>query len=845
MRFRSVAAVAFACSLGSLAGAAEAPKQTVTLGQEYGASGFHQFFFGHDYRRLWTMPIAVEVLDLKTEDGGLTPVRRVGGQQTLGLAFKGASGRDWTFRGSDKDPSALLPPDLQGSIAQRIVQDQIAAGHPAGAVVAARLAEAAGVLHVPVRLVVMPDDPALGEFRAAFAGKPGTFEQFPNEADANRPGFAGALEIVGQEKFHERLKESAAVRADARAFLNARLFDGFIGDWDRHRKQWRWAKLPDRPAWQPIPEDRDQAFSRFEGLVLALGRKAQPRFVEFGPRYPRVMGLTYNGWEQDRQILGELDAAAWDEVAKALQARLTDAAIEDAVHLMPVEYQQVEGARLTRDLKSRRDLLVDYAHRYYRHLAGHVDVYGTEAADEVEIEHRDDGSVDVKVASGGTPYFTRRLLPAETSEVRLFLQGGDDRVVTRGHGGRILVRVVGGNGTDTLEDGAGHTRFSDASNSSRIKEGPGTHVDSRDYVPPPPNPKAPWIPPRDWDTDTFVSPWLGYGPDEGVFTGMALQLQSYGFRKDPYASRQTIRGGYAFGAKTFKFDYAGDFRAENSGRRTNVDAYASGIETLRFYGFGNETSQLGADRFHRVNQKQFGLVPSLSWPLGAARFAVGPVLKYSQTDLDDDRFIGTFPVPIYGTEDFGQVGARAGLTIDGRNRVKAPSHGALLDVAGTFYPKVWSVDENFGEVHGTAAAYLGAGGYFQPVLALRAGGKRVFGTYPFHEAAYLGGSLATGEGTTVRGFRQNRFAGDSSVFGNAELRIFLTKFFLLLPGELGAFGLADVGRVYLDGETSDEWHKAFGGGIWFAFLERKFLVSVAIAQSDERTGVYVRSGFGF
>jgi hypothetical protein len=83
------------------------------------------------------------------------------------------------------------------------------------------------------------------------------------------------------------------------------------------------------------------------------------------------------------------------------------------------------------------------------------------------------------------------------------------------------------------------------------------------------------------------------------------------------------------------------------------------------------------------------------------------------------------------------------------------------------------------------------------------------------------------------------------VFGNAELRIFLTKFFLLLPGELGAFGLADVGRVYLDGETSDEWHKAFGGGIWFAFLERKFLVSVAIAQSDERTGVYVRSGFGF
>lgn len=844
MRLRAAGAVAFVCGAGLAAQAAE--RQTVTLGPQYGASGFHQVFFGHDYRRLWTMPVSVEVLDLKTEDGGLTPQKRVGGQQTLGLAFKGASGRDWTFRGSDKDPSAILPPDLQGSIAQRIVQDQIAAGHPVGSVVAARLADAAGVLHVKVRLVVLPDDPALGEFREAFAGKVGTFEEFPNEAEAGRPGFAGALEIVGQEKFHERLRESAAVRADARAFLNARLFDGFIGDWDRHRKQWRWAKLPDKPGWQPIPEDRDQAFSRYEGVVLGLGRNAQPRFVEFGPKYPRLLGLTYNGWEQDRQLLAELDAAAWDEVAKALQARLTDAAIEGAVASMPAEYQQVEGPRLTRDLKSRRDRLVDYAHRYYRHLAGRVDVYATDAADEVELTHDADGRLEVRVASGGAPYFSRHLLPAETSEVRVYLLGGDDKVVTRGKG-RITVRVVGGNGTDALDDSAGGgTRFSDSSTSSRVQEGPGTHVDRRDYVPPPPNPKAPWIPPRDWGTDALTSPWLGFGPDEGAFTGAAVQLTSYGFRKDPFASRQTIRGGYAFGAKTFKVDYAGDFRAENSGRRTLVDAYASGIETLRFYGFGNETSEAGPDRFHRVNQKQFGLMPAVSWPLGTTgRFAVGPVVKYSQTDLDDDRFIATFPEPLYGTDDFGQVGARAGVTFDGRNRERAPSRGGILEVAGTYYPKVWSVDEAFGEVHGAAAAYLGAGGYFQPVLALRAGGKHVFGTYPFHEAAYLGGSLSTDEGTTVRGFRQNRFAGDSSVFGNAELRVFLSRFFLLLPGELGVFGLADFGRVYLDGETSDEWHKAFGGGIWFAFLDRKYTISVAVAQSDERTGYYVRGGFGF
>ena len=210
----------------------------------------------------------LDVLDLQGVAGGLTPVRRVGGQQTLGLALKSADGRSWTFRAADKDPSSILPPDLQGTIAQDIVRDQIAGGMPAGPVVADTLMDAAGVLHPDVRMVVMPDDPALGEFQKDFAGVPGTFEEYPTVPGDGRPGFAGAVEILGHEKFHERLRQGPEVRADARAFLNARLLDVFMGDWDRHRRQWRWARLPDRPALQPLPEDRDQAFARFEGLLL-------------------------------------------------------------------------------------------------------------------------------------------------------------------------------------------------------------------------------------------------------------------------------------------------------------------------------------------------------------------------------------------------------------------------------------------------------------------------------------------------------------------------------------------------------------------------------------------------
>ena len=137
------------------------------------------------------------------------------------------------------------------------------------------------------------------------------------------------------------------------------------------------------------------------------------------------------------------------------------------------------------------------------------------------------------------------------------------------------------------------------------------------------------------------------------------------------------------------------------------------------------------------------------------------------------------------------------------------------------------------------ATYLSAPVRLEPVLALRVGGQKAWGNYPYFDAAVVGG------GSTLRGWRQERFAGDASLYGNAELRFFLTRFFLLLPGDLGAFGLADAGRVYLSGESSDTWHTAFGGGLWVSFLGRANTLSVSMAHGREGNGFYFRSGMPF
>ena len=66
----------------------------------------------------------------------------------------------------------------------------------------------------------------------------------------------------------------------------------------------------------------------------------------------------------------------------------------------------------------------------------------------------------------------------------------------------------------------------------------------------------------------------------------------------------------------------------------------------------------------------------------------------------------------------------------------------------------------------------------------------------------------------------------------------------LLPGELGVFTLGDAGRIFFEGENSDQWHYAAGGGLWIDWVDT-YAISVAVAQGDEETLVYFSLGFQF
>jgi len=823
--------------------AAQVPDTVVTPDAAYAAGGFHRWLFGSHYRDLWATPIRVPVLDLRTFGGGLRPTERGGGKQTKSLRFQGADGRQYQFRSVDKDPSPLIPEPLRRTVARRIFQDQISAGHPAAPLVVSPLLDAAGVLHSDPHLVFLPDDPALGEYRADFGGVLGTIEERQTD---DGPGFAGAEKIVGTTELFERLENDQDERVDTRAFLSARLVDLLLGDWDRHQDQWRWARLGkgDRVPWTPIPRDRDQAFARFDGLLLGLARLSAPQLVAFSPRYPSMVGLTWNARVLDRRLLTGLDWSVWDSVATNLKGRLTDQVIDDAVGRLPEEFKAKNAASLAAALKARRDHLTDAALRFYRMLAVEADVYASDKAERVEAVKTGDRTLDLAIypakGESAAPLFRRQFHRSETKEVRLYLHGGDDVVHVSGTGGGApLLRVIGGGGDDEVVDssGGGGVRVYDARGRNTVG---GLHrppLDTRPYPDFRLSDSTPY-PRRDWGGFWRFRPWFSSGPEVGLFVGGGLVRYDFGFRKRPYRSRLSARVGYATGADRFRAELQGDFYLVNSRVRTSVLLRASGIEVVRFFGFGNETPRAGDDQFYRVPQQQYEVTPSLAIPIGAAgSLTVGPTLKFAKTDRDPGRFI-TIAQP-YGVGDFGEVGATAAAEWDTRDTPAAARRGLHLVAGGSLYPAVWDVDSTFGELHGEASTYLTPITTFGPTLALRAGAKKVWGAFPFFESAFLGGA------NTVRGLRTQRYAGDAAVYGSAELRARVGSYFLVLPGTFGVFALGDVGRVYFDGESSDQWHTGVGGGVWFAYLEPANTFSFAVVRGDNRTALYIRAGFAY
>lgn len=816
----------------------------VTPGAEYKAGSLHRLFAGVHWRDMWATEFEAPVLDLDAFAGGLTPTKKGGSLQTLNLRFIGRDGREYKFRSLNKDGKRTLPPELQESIVADIYQDQISIGNPMAAIVAAPLLDAVGVLNAAPRLVVMPSSNKLGEYQNAFAGILGTIEEHPRAGKKNEPGFADAEEIIDGFGIFEKLHDDPDHHLDQREFLKARLMDVLMGDRDRHADQWRWAGYKDngRWIWRPIPRDRDFAFGRYDGVFPWAAGLVVHSAVGFGETYPSLRELTWIGRHLDRRFLNALDKSVWDSTAAFLQSRLTDSVLLAALEQMPPEMFRVGAAPMFEMLRSRRDKLGEAADEMYGLLADVVDIYGTDKAEQAEIRVMNDSSVRVQVFTkkSGTLLYSRNFSRARTSEIRLYLLGGDDRATIEGEGRcSIRVRVIGGEGKDEVVENSKSfrvdfydndpaTTFTGASMISLHTQQSDTLFDER----------RPEPPVEDRYRVVRALPFVSFASDDGVLLGGYADLTQYGFRVAPYAFAADLTARFAPRFHHYDVRLFARWNTVLERGRMELLLAAGNLGLVGFYGLGNETAfnnGLADNDFYRTNYERVRIEPTLIFDL-SRQFAVhvGAAFEYANAEVTGASFLAQ-ALP-YGLGNHSALALSAACGYDARDNPLAPTTGIALDLAARFYPALLGYDFAFSKLTGDFRACVPVAP--DVVLALHAGGEKTFGTHPFYHAAMIGSAA------TVRGFVLNRFAGDASLFGQSEMRVAFGHVNLFVPARLGLTFFGDAGRVFLAGEHSTQWHSAFGGGVWLNFVNR-FVLNFSVARSPENVRVYVMSGFGF
>jgi hypothetical protein len=840
--------------------------------KRYHAGRSRERWLGKNYRAEWEQKISVPVFDIGQERGGLKILQRGGGNQTLSLRLEDSTGREFTLRSIEKFPERALPEPLRNTFAKDFVQDQISAAHPYAALVVPYLAKPAGIYHTNPKVVFVPDDPRFEMYQKDFSNQMMLFEERPAGSGKGLDFFGNTEKMINTTKLLEQLAKDNDNVVDQEFFLRSRLFDMWIGDWDRHDDQWRWAEFETKKGntYRPIPRDRDQAFFINEGRIPKTLSKPFLlfQFEGFNQEIRNPSGLMFSGRYIDRKFLTTLTREQWVQVADDLTAQLTDEVIESAIRKWPEDIYKLHGEDIIKKLKARRSTLRSDAIKHYLFLAREVSLVGSDKRERFEVERMENGNVKVSVfklnkeGEQGKLISEREFLKDETREIRLYGLGGDDQYTITGKKNKIKVRIIGGSGNDvvTAKRDKGVLLYDlknevTVSPGAKIKDRTSDEASVNDYN---------W---KDFKYGRTAPLVFGaYNVDDGVFLGGGVIIINQGFRKTPFKSRHILMGSYAINTSSFNFRYDGKFTGLIGKWDLELSADAKSPNYVNnFFGWGNESEfnknindepGIEVDNpidYYRVRFREIVLEPKISRKFGQAGFLkVGGSFQWIEIEdpKGEDRYITEYNDALDNPvieESKNYSGVTYSWGFDKRNHPKLTTRGIYFEQTSRFMKGISSPDFSSNNV--TLALYQSFKFPAIVTFAVRAGGGVNTGAYEFYQAQVLDGK------TEIRGFRKTRFYGDKKLYFNNEVRIKLGSIqSYLFPAHVGILGFYDIGRVWYEDAVGNDptassgksstWHRGFGGGLWITPFNLA-AVTTEVGHSKEGTLFYIRLGFLF
>ncbi|GAB2836711.1 BamA/TamA family outer membrane protein [Ferruginibacter profundus] len=809
-------------------------------------SKLHRKIFGENYRKEWSAKTKLPVIKLSEIKGGLTPVQRGGGHQSLSLRLQDSTGKEWVLRSVNKYPEVLLPEALRETFAKDIITDAMSAQHPYSALVVPVFADAVGVPHSNPIIGLVAADKKLGIYQNDFMNTVCLLEERePLGKSDNSP------------KMYKELLKDNDNSLDSTLLLKAKLLDLLLGDWDRHEDQWRWAyeKEGKGKKYIPVPRDRDQVFHIMDGVLPSFINRpwVLPLLHDFDGKIKQVNAFFAESDTMSRRLLNQFSYEQWMAITNAFTASITNDVIEKAITKLPQQNAPNSTAKIVSQLKERRNNIPAAMSKYYHFINKIVDIQTSDKNELVSITDAPGNGLEIvinKINKEGKikeQLYKRVFYPSITKEIRLYVQDGNDSVIVNNHS-NIRLRLVGAGGEKKytivnakrkLHIYGNEDNVSIANTTAKIKE----HL-SND------NSNTAYIPTNSYNK---IIPMLnvGYNLDDGPMLGAAVKFINQGFRKKPYASMQQLSFTHSFSTAAYKINFHSEWLNAISKNDILLDTKILAPDnTQNFFGFGNNTiynKDAQSIKYFRarfsiyqadiVLRKRYNKNNTLS---------IGPSFQYYHFDLDDNkgRFISnTSLIGSYDSTTISNDKAFAGVVIkfvkDNRSNKIIPVRGSYLSVNTQAYAGINNYSKNFAQVIPEFAFYKKLSNKENIVFANRLGGGITLGKTAFYQSQFLGGH------ENLYGYRQYRFAGNYMLYNNAELRIKIAQAgSYILPGQLGLIGFYDAGKVWANGSNSKKIHQGVGGGIYFAPAQIAVL-QLILGHSTEGWYPYFSLGFRF
>lgn len=792
---------------------------------------FYRTFWGEHYRSIYSKEVLAPTVLLDTLYGGLTLVKKGGGHQSKSLRLKDKNGKQYVMRALKKSAVRFLQTvafkkdyitkKMKGTYTENLLYDFYTSAHPYTPFIIGDLSDPIGVLHTNPKLFYVPKQNAIIPFDDEFGDQLYMIEERPEKHHTDLYSFGFPDDIISTDDLFAELRHSKKNKLDERNYVTARLFDMVLGDWDRHVDQWRWAvfKNDKEKVFKPIPRDRDQAFSNYDGFILK-SLTSMIDAIKLMQTYDKDIRNLFKFNDEpypiDISLLQESHYSIWNEQATFIKENLTDEVIEKAFGQLEDCLQDDKLNKIKTVLKYRRDHVEDIAKEYRELLEKFAIVKGTDKKDYFEISAtKETTTVKVfhyKKDNKNQHYFSREFDNKNTKEIWIY--GLDDEnsfCIRNTHAKSPKIRLIGGQDKDLyhVEKTAKRIRVHDFKSQKNIYEGPLKKHLSDKYN----NNTYEYRKIKDY-TQTFI-PLVTYNPDDGFAVGLGLNKTYYGFNRQPFTNKHVLNAKYYTATKGFDFSYETEFATYY----TNLDVFVKARLTSsnfsnNFFGFGNDTQNIDDTKglnYNRLKTEIKYFEPGVKWDneKGASFNISIPVKNYKIED-NANRFVSSLPDISFDSKYF--TGLNTIFKFEKNNSNSTPTKGFLFELNPAWDYNInddsslLSIKTNLGIMH--PISYNKKWVLNSKIRTQLNVGSDTFMPY---QSAFIGGNNG------LRGFRNERFAGKRSFVQNTNLNYLISEIKTpILPLTYG-FSLGyDYGRVWYPNENSNKWHTSYGTSFWMS-----------------------------